>query len=94
MCPSDGFPLSTPLSVLLSGQGGPLKLDVTLTTSDEVQALRQQVRELTSQLQELQAQLNRVEYLYRCETIINTKLVDHCRSARIPVPKTLFDRPY
>lgn len=94
MCPSDGFPFSIPLPVFLSGQGGPLRLEIVLTTSDEVLALRQQVRELTSQVEELRQQLNRAEYLYRCEVVINGKLTDHCREYRIPVPKALFDRPY
>lgn len=86
--------LSFPLSVILSRQGDPFKLDVTLTTSDEVLALRQQASELASQVQELRAQLNRAEYLYRCETVINTRLVDLCRSQGVAVPKQLYERPY
>ncbi len=86
--------LPLPLPVIFSGQGESLKLDITLTTSDEVLALRQQVSDLTSQIQELRAQLNRAEYLYRCETVINTRLVDLCRDHSVPVPKQLYDRPY
>lgn len=95
MCPSDDAFLSAPLLVSLSGQGGlPLKLDITLTASDEVMQLRQQVSDLASQVETLQAQLHRAEYLFRCETIINQKLVDHCKAHRVPVPKALFERPF
>lgn len=92
--PSSRCDLPFPLPVCLSGQGEPIKLDITLTTSDEVMALRQQVSDLTSQLQDLRAQLNRAEYLFRCETIINTRLADLCRAQRVAVPKSLYDRPY
>lgn len=94
LTPSSPCELPVPLPVYFTGQGESLKLDITLTTSDEVLALRQHVSELTSQLQDVRAQLNRAEYLYRCETVINTRLVDLCRSQGVVVPKQLYDRPY
>lgn len=74
--------------------GIPLKVEVILTTSDEVQALRQQVSDLTLQLAQLQERYNRTEYLYRCETLINLHIVDYCKACGVPIPKRLFQRPY
>lgn len=72
----------------------PLKLEVSLTPSDEVQQLRQQVSDITSRLSELEAQFNRTEYLYRCETIINLRLQDFCREHGLKVPRHLLGRPF
>lgn len=52
------------------------RLEVVLTTSDEVLALREQVRVLTEQLGRLQADYNRVEFRYRCECVVNMELQD------------------
>lgn len=84
--------LYLPLS--LARQREKVYLDVTLTSSEEVLDLRDQVATLTARIDELQHQLKRAEYLYRCETVINTRLMDYCRSESLPVPKSLFDRPY
>lgn len=79
---------------LLTALGGlPLKVDVTVTPSDEVQALRKQVSDLTLQLSDLQAKYNRVEFLYRCETLVNARLVDMCHDKGIKVPPSLYSRP-
>lgn len=72
----------------------PLRVEVSLTPSDEVQALRQQLSEASLQLKELEQRVNRAEYLYRCETIINLRLTDYCRAHGFQVPRHLFGRPY
>lgn len=81
------------LSALLSGvtgQGGaPLNIAVTLTSSDEVLALRAQVAELQGQLSELQTSYNRVQYLYMCEVQLNWQLQDILKGAGIPFPRRL-----
>lgn len=72
----------------------PLKLEVSLTPSDEVQQLRRQLSDITSRLSELEVQFNRAEYLYRCETIINLRLQDFCREHGLKVPRHLLGRPF
>lgn len=72
----------------------PLRVDVSLTPSDEVQQLRQQVSDITLRLSELETQFNRTEYLYRCETIINLRLQDFCREHGLKVPRHLLGRPF
>lgn len=80
--------------VLIQDQGGvPLKLDITVTPSDEVQALRSQVHALQQELNDLQAQYNRVEYLYRCEVLISHQLADLCKEHGVKVPHRLYERP-
>jgi len=90
MCREDPF---APL-VIFPGQGGaPLRLEVSVTPSDEVQRLRQDAADLRRQLDDLQARYNRVEYLYRCETLINFQLADLCKENGVKVPRRLYDRP-
>lgn len=80
---------------LFSGPGGvPLKLEVVLTSSDEVLALRQQVRDLTSQLQQMQQRVNRAEYAYGWECTLNDRLLDFCRVNGLKVPHSLLERPF
>lgn len=87
-------PFLAPLSVTLFGQGGnPFKVDVTVTVSDEVQALRSQLADVQAKLEDMTARFHRVEYLYRCETLINARLVDVCSQHGYKVPKSLFQRP-
>jgi hypothetical protein len=60
-------------------------LEVVLTTSDEVLSLREQVKVLTEQLDHLQQDYNRVELLYRSESVISMELLDLLRENGIPV---------
>lgn len=71
-----------------------IRLDITLTNSDEVMQLRARVAELEAALDQTRTELHRVEYLFRCETLINTSLHDLCKTHHVKVPKRLFDRPY
>ena len=61
------------------------RLEVVLTTSDEVLSLRDQVKVLTEQLDHLQQDYNRVELLYRSESVISMELLDLLRENGIPV---------
>lgn len=90
MCPN---PLSAPLSFILGQGSAPLKLEVSVTPSDEVQRLRTRVHELETELNALQSSYNRVEYLYRCEVLVNAQLLDHCKDRGLRVPKRLYQRP-
>lgn len=83
-----------PCLLAAGGQGQLPKLEIILTTSDEVLSLRRQLADALAQIDDLRAQLNRTEYLYRCETIINSRLVDLCRAEHVSVPKSLYERPY
>lgn len=56
-----------------------------MTTSDEVLSLREQVKVLTEQLDHLQQDYNRVELLYRSESVISMELIDLLRENGIPV---------
>ncbi len=56
-----------------------------MTTSDEVLSLRGQVKVLTEQLDHLQQDYNRVELLYRSESVISMELLDLLRENGIPV---------
>ena len=65
------------LSALLrqTGQGSgplqPITVNVNLSPSDELVELRQQVAALEAQLACKDTELKRLEYLFRCESIIN-----------------------
>lgn len=78
-------PLSLPLSLMVGEGGTPLKLEVVVTTSDEVLALRARVAELEATINGLRSEYNRLEYLYRCESIINQRLLDRCREQNVKV---------
>lgn len=83
-------PLSSALQSCLSGLGGaPLNVAVTLTSSDEVLALRSRLVELEGQLSELQRDFNRVQYLYMCEVQLNLQLQDLMRAAGVAFPRRL-----
>lgn len=80
-----------PREVLLGGP--PPKVEVVLTQSDLVLDLRAQIAELKRQLDELRQAYNRVEYLHRCETIVNMELVDLCKAYGIRIRPSMFQRP-
>ena len=83
-------PLSFALAPILTGGGGsPLKVEVSLTPSDEVNALRSQVSELQARVAELQRDFNKVEYRYRCEVMLNLQLQDIMAVAGVPFPRRL-----
>lgn len=55
-----------------------------LTPSDEVVSLRKQVETLSGELAALRADYNRVEFLYRSESIINLEFQDLLNAHGIP----------
>lgn len=56
-----------------------------MTTPDEVPSLWEQVKVLTEQPDHLQQDYNRVELLYRSESVISMELLDLLRENGIPV---------
>ena len=71
----------------------PVELFVRLSPSDEVMQLRTDVARLEDQLEQLRQAYNRAEFLYRCEVMINTQLVDLCREHGIRLHTAMFQRP-
>lgn len=61
------------------GSGSPLRLDVRVTPSDEVVALRDELRDLRRELSELRTAYDRLELNFRGECIINLELQDLLR---------------
>lgn len=62
----------------------PFRLEVVLTTSDEVLSLRSELAALRECLDGLQADFNRVEFRYRSECLVNQELQDLLREHHIP----------
>jgi len=75
-----------------AGEGIPL--NITLTTSDEVQQLRQQLADLEQKQEELQKAFHRVEFNFRCESIINMELQDFCTRNGLRPPARFFSDVY
>ena len=72
----------------------PLEIHVRVSPDDEVLALRARVAELESKAAEAEEERRRVEYMYRCETLINTELVDLCKAHKVPFREALKARPW
>lgn len=62
----------------------PQRLEIILTTSDEVIALRARVAELEKARDDLRQEYNRVELLYRAESLINLELQELLKENKIP----------
>lgn len=75
-------------------QDGGLPVHIRVSPDDELIVLRSQVEALTASLEALQRDYTRTEYLYRCETAINLRLVDMCRQHGIKLEASFFSRPY
>lgn len=72
----------------------PLEVRVILRTDDEILALRARVAALEAELADMSAQRDRLEYMYRCESIINQELVDLCRASGVNYRPSLEGRPW
>ena len=84
----------TALSRLLDRAGeGSFQLNVSLEEAAVVRQLRSQVSDLEAQVERLQGELNRLEYLYRCETLVNCELTDLCRAHKIRIRPSMAARP-
>lgn len=78
------------LSALCDGQGGAsLNLHVSVTPSDEVVELRNQVLDLHRQLDALDARYRRVEYRYGCEVKVNEQICDIAKRCGVDIPSRL-----
>lgn len=92
--PASSFLSASPLSCLIGGAGGrPLEVNVHITPSDEVQELRTRLADLQKRVDSLQADYNRVEYYYRCESLVNMELIDLCRKHGVEVRTSMLHRP-
>ena len=72
----------------------PLEIHVRVSPDDEVLALRARVAELEAKAAEAEEERRRGEYMYRCETLINTELVDLCKAHKVPFREALKARPW
>ena len=73
---------------------GPLAVAVTVTTADEVLALRVEVARLKAEGEAAKAAYNHLEYQFRCESVINQELVDLCRENGVNFRPALNARPW
>lgn len=67
--------------------GDPIEIRVTYRNDDYV-------KELEQRLAAAEARANRAEYMYRCETLINTELQDLCKQHGIQYRAALQARPW
>ena len=72
----------------------PLEIHVRVSPDDEVLALRARVAELEAQAAQRKREYDSLEYRYRCETLVNTELVDLCREHKVPFREALKARPW
>ena len=70
----------------------PIEIHVRLSPDDEVLALRARVAELEAQAEAARAERDRLEYKYRCESLINTELIDLCKREGVPFREALTRR--
>lgn len=67
--------------------GDPIEIRVVYRNDDYVKELEQRLRDM-------EARANRAEYMYRCETLINTELQDLCKQHGISYRAALKARPW
>lgn len=83
---------SVPLVLTLAQGDTPIKVELSLTPSDEVQALRAQIASLEKDLQRLKDVCRQAEELYGFETMLNLELIDYCRDHQFKLPSRLLRR--
>lgn len=86
-CRTSGRSNRTPAAAIRSGQ--PIRLEISITDSDLVKDLRQQMSDLSVRMEELQARADRAEYRYRCASILNMRLTDWLREEHIRIPREI-----
>lgn len=57
----------------------PQRLEIVLTPSEEVERLKATIAKQSEYIRQLQADYNRLEYKYRCESIVNMRLLDRLK---------------
>lgn len=88
---SDFSALIPALSKLLEGVGtSPIRLSVSLCDAEEIKEYKDRVEKLVRENAKLREDYNRAEYLFRCETLYNTRLLDFIRDHGLNVPASLF----
>ena len=65
-----------------------------LSREGGVLAQRARVAELGAQAEAARAERDRLEYKYRCESLINTELIDLCKREGVPFREALTRRPW
>lgn len=86
--------LSSLLSDVLTAGKGAIPLSISLKEDEEVQRLREEISDLQARNSTLQDELDRAQYLFRCESILNNKLVDLLRENGIALGSEFFQRPF
>ena len=72
----------------------PLEIHVRVSPDDEVLALRARVAELEAEAAQRDRAYKDLEFRFRCETLINTELVDLCKAHKVPFREALKARPW
>lgn len=72
----------------------PLEIHVRVSPDDEVLALRARVAELEAQVETGRTERDRLEYMFRCESLINAELIDLCKAHKVPYREALNARPW
>lgn len=67
----------------------PFKVDVSLTPSQQVLSLQKRVSDLTYRIDDMKRSYDRLEYKYRCEVLVNSELMDICKTYNLPVRDSL-----
>jgi len=70
------------------------ELKIYLEDSREVTALRERIIELEGELVKAQDEARKLEFRYRCESVVNQELVDLCRQHGVKFRPALAARPW
>ena len=81
---------------MLMGQAkkDPSKLEEAEAVKAQVKANADRLAELEAQAEAARAERDRLEYKYRCESLINTELIDLCKREGVPFREALTRRPW
>lgn len=68
----------------------PLKLWFAWFHMMKVLTLREELKAVRSELDSLRVEYNRAEYRFRCESVINNRLIDLCRENGLRVDPAIL----
>lgn len=63
---------------------------VRLVPHEEVLTLREEVKKAHEELDALRLEYNRTEYRFRCESVVNNRLIDFCRENGLRVDPSIL----